>query len=368
MVERNVRVIQNYNVCKGSFGEATSIWDDFIRHVLELISEHLNYVETVNALSSGVTGVAGGRDPLQVKDAHLPPWLVVDLPELKRLLDMLLSDSEILHRYTNTYYAYSAAAIALQFLASCTKTTRASIRKIILGEDQVSVAQPECHGRGFIPIGQENTTLQVERRVSLWKTVFPFRPQRHQEYITATEHDVYSSSNYQNDRLCASDVTQSIGQWAAETMVLQSLGMPEKSYTLVLDGDPAPELTSKVFRTVQRDAIWQAALDICVCRGVFEFKPSFVHRRLQNAFFFQGLPDMIRTLSTSSAPIRCNFQLSSEYDLDKGVEKLLERSCAERWRYSEGWGCQVSKRSPNEFQTEAPLLPWHLLRWRHVLP
>ena len=30
MVEGNVRVIQSYRVCEGSFGEAISIWDDFI--------------------------------------------------------------------------------------------------------------------------------------------------------------------------------------------------------------------------------------------------------------------------------------------------------------------------------------------------
>jgi hypothetical protein len=30
MVEGDVRVIQSYRVCEKSFGEAMSIWDDFI--------------------------------------------------------------------------------------------------------------------------------------------------------------------------------------------------------------------------------------------------------------------------------------------------------------------------------------------------
>jgi hypothetical protein len=47
-----------------------------------------------------------------------------------------------------------------------------------------------------------------------------------------------------------------------EALALPSLGMPEHSFTLILDGSPTPEHTSDIFRTVvQRDAAWQDALN-----------------------------------------------------------------------------------------------------------
>ncbi|KAH6876275.1 hypothetical protein BKA58DRAFT_455430 [Alternaria rosae] len=362
---------------KHSYGEARSIWDDFVEHVLELMSECPDYADTIKELPDRVARwpLRGCHDLLRLKDAHLQPWLILDHAELERLSDMLPSFSETERPYENTCYDYSAAAVALQFFASCTKMMRSSVRKIILKENDVSVAQLECHGRGFVPICQENTSLRIERRVSLWKAVFLVSPRRHQEYIkkyiTAAESD-QDSSNFQDDLLRAYTVTKSIGKWVTEAMALQSLGMPEGSHTLVLEGDSIPNHTANVFRIVQRDAAWQAALDICYSLDVFEFNPSWLSRRLHQAFAFSGLPEMVCTLSTDSAPVRCNFPLHSPFDLDSSVQELLERSGNlsghnHRWRWAEDWGTRWSRHNPLEFQTEAPLPPWHMLRWRHVL-
>lgn len=228
---------------KDSCGAARSILDDFEEHILELMSECPDYADAIKELPDRVARwpLRGCRDLLRLKDAYLQPWLIVDHAELERLSDMLPSFLETERPYENTCYDYSAAAVALQFLASSTKIIRSSVRKIILEENGVSVAQPECHGRGFIPICRENTSLRIERRVSLWKTVFLVSPRRHQEYIqkyiTAAENN-QDSSNLQSDFLCTCTVTKSIGKWVTEVLTLQSLGMPEGSHTLVLNGDP----------------------------------------------------------------------------------------------------------------------------------
>jgi hypothetical protein len=66
--------------------------------------------------------------------------------------------------------------------------------------------------------------------------------------------DIAPPDHLKDDKLSARGVTQSVGTWIVESLLLPSLGMPQGSYTLVLDGNPIPEQTAAVFRVVQRDA------------------------------------------------------------------------------------------------------------------
>ncbi|EFQ87693.1 hypothetical protein PTT_16707 [Pyrenophora teres f. teres 0-1] len=50
-----------------------------------------------------------------------------------------------------------------------------------------------------------------------------------------------------------------LSPWIMEALALPSLGMPAQAFTLVLDGNPTPEATSRVFEIAQRDAEWQTA-------------------------------------------------------------------------------------------------------------
>lgn len=47
-----------------------------------------------------------------------------------------------------------------------------------------------------------------------------------------------------------------------EALELVRSGMPRRSFKLVLDGDPAPQLATRLFRDIiQRDATWQRVLE-----------------------------------------------------------------------------------------------------------
>lgn len=113
----------------------------------------------------------------------------------------------------------------------------------------MSVAQPACHGRGFISLCQENPKLRVERCVSLWKNVWPVSLDCKRLYMTGAQFHG-EISDPEGDQLCAEDVTRSVGEWLAEAMALPTLGMPVGSYTPMLDGSPTLEHTSKVFHIV----------------------------------------------------------------------------------------------------------------------
>ena len=358
MTQGDIRTLWDYY---SSFGEAPSIWDDFVEYILELVATRPAYYETVRAVVRRFGGVDKGRDPIRLKDARLDPWLIVDEIELKRLAEILHDEPRKPHGFGKTQNVYSAAAVALWFLNGCTKITRNSVRRIVLIENEVSIAQPACHARGFIPLCQENAKLHVERRVSLWQSVWPVSSDRKFRYLHGVEYDM-GYIDLEHDRLCDKDITGSMGIWLAETMALPSLGMPVGSYTLVLDGNPTLEHTSSLFRIVQRDAAWQAALDTCYSRGVFP-TPSWLDRRRHGGFICEGLPSMVRALSHSKTGslISCNFDPGTTYD----IEEMLEDHRGWSW---EMWEREWSAHEPRRFQTEEPLPPWHILRWGHVLP
>jgi hypothetical protein len=345
---------------ENSYGEAMSLWTDLVERVLDLTSDHPAYVDTVEALPPRFKDIRIGRDSLQVKDAFIIPWLIVDFPELQRLSNVVRPDSKLAPCHEITHYTYSAVAIALTFLASCTKRFRTSVRNIKLYEDKVSVALPESHGRGFIPLCQENTALRVERHVSLWRTVFSVSDSTRWEYSYHSEGS-QPTSRLEHDRLLAEDVTRSVGKWISEAMALPSLGMPTGSFTLVLNGEPTPEHTSEVFRIVQRDATYQAALDACYTNGTLP-TPSWLGRRSHPGFVYQDFSEALRTISMKgNSLIRCNFDPGSPCDIEDMLEKHRGWSL-------EDWKSNWSKHEPSKFQTEPPLPPWHILRWQHVMP
>ncbi|KAF5846217.1 hypothetical protein GGP41_003602 [Bipolaris sorokiniana] len=278
-------------------------------------------------------------------NSYLEPWYIIEIADLKHLADI-------------TIFRCSAAALALQFFNSCTEKVRNSVRKILLIEDEMSVGQYHTHGRGFISLCQKNKKLHIEHLVNLWKTVFAPNSNLQERYLDDWCYQGVDSM--QNDRLQASEVSQLVGNWMVEALALPSLGMPEGSFTLVLDGDPIPEHTSKVFRIMQRDAAWQAALGLCCSRGLLP-KPSSRQRGYNSCFIFEGFPEVMQTLSTTSSLIRCNFDLGVPYD----VEAIIENYRDLDW---DGWYSQWFSHSPSEFQTEPPLPPWHELRWLRGLP
>lgn len=62
---------------------------------------------------------------------------------------------------------FSAATMAIHFLDTLSSHTQLQIRKIVLHEDNRSIAWPECHAQGLIPFCQHNPKLRIVRRVDL---------------------------------------------------------------------------------------------------------------------------------------------------------------------------------------------------------
>lgn len=162
-------------------------------------------------------------------------------------------------------YTYSTAALAIRLLKSILIQTWAQLRDVVLYEDFEAIAMPACHARGLIPFCRENSQLRVEWVVNFWRSALTIDSNRvcryHSNELIRDLHGPLDEE-VRDDQLISRSLTKAVDAWILEVQLLPSLGMPQSSFTLMLDGDAIPEKSAMVFDIIQRDAAWQTALDI----------------------------------------------------------------------------------------------------------
>ncbi|KAI4614525.1 hypothetical protein J4E83_007179 [Alternaria metachromatica] len=342
-------------------GEAPSIWRDCINTVLSQISEHPDFDVTVQeeGKASRRYWIPDNADRMsKLVDVNPAPWHIPNRKERDQLAIVTGVEPEYPWYKQRTKYTYSAASLALQFLRSLPDSALMAIRNIILAENHETVTHPECHGRGFVEICRQYPKIRIQRFASLWKAVFPVELGTRLDYSSFNE-DGEDASLFERDRLEANDITYAVGIWMTEVLVLPLLGMPPGCFTLILDGNPTPDYMTQIFKVVQRDVAFQAALDIAYATGSLP-SPTWIDRRLRTGYTFDVLPGFIQTLSTDSPLVRCNFDPGQPHD----ANKLLDEHRG--WTLQD-WENSWDTHSPRRFQTEAPLPPWHELRWQYVI-
>lgn len=341
-------------------GEVPSIWRDCLSAVLSQISEHSDFDATV--LEEGKARPrwipSNSRHMSELINASPVLWHIPSRAERNELAAVAKVGPSYPFYKQRTKYTYSAASLALRFLQSLPDTALAAIRSIRLLESHETVAHPECHGRGFIKICQQYPSICIQRFASLWKAVFDVELESRLNYSSFNEDGV-DSFMFERDRLAASDITYAVGTWVTEALTLPSLGMPHGCFTLILDGNPTPDYMTEIFDVVQRDVAFQAALDVAYATGSLP-APTWVARRRCTGYMFDVLPAFIQTLSTDSPLVRCNFDPGQTHDANKIADERREWTPRD-WK--ESW----DRHSPREFQTKAPLPPWHELRWQYVI-
>ncbi|KAI1734082.1 hypothetical protein F4680DRAFT_439409 [Xylaria scruposa] len=203
---------------------------------------------------------------------------------------------------------FSAAAAAIKFLHGTPISTRKHIRKIVIHEDRTSAAFPECHAKGLIPFCVENPFLHIERRVDLWRTIlYPTHPKRLDPDLRWWPGKSIDESN-------------NLSRWIVEAMDLFRVGMPEKSFSLVLDGEPALEASSEFFRIVQKGAMWQEAYE--QARKVLS-TPFLDESATPDFYIREHFPRILRAMTDDeSFFIRCNFKI----DFPWNVEQIIDQN------------------------------------------
>lgn len=159
-------------------------------------------------------------------------------------------------------YRFSAASVAIKFLASLTSGLRLCLRHIRLLENNTSVAFPESHAHGLINFCVENPKLRVERRVSVWKTIIQQQSHDTRSVVDDLEGipEAQITDSCNDAGFSTVRATNNIALWVMEAASLIPAGMPRDSFSLVLDGAPGDDVFSDIFiKYIQRDAAWQMA-------------------------------------------------------------------------------------------------------------
>ena len=338
-------------------GEAPSTWDDFIGFVFNLLSKHSLFHDEAELTPGHWISEIPCNIPV-LGETSPEPWLIPNPSEFDRLAKILDVEPRAPAYFARLRYRYSAASVALHFLHGLPSSCRKEVRNVILHEDRESGSNAASHGRGFIPLCQTNRRLRVQRIVNVWSSVFRVRPELRVDYIIRSAYE--NSDIVKDDRLFSSTITKAVGAWIAEAQALLSLGMPQKSFSMLLDGNPTPEHTSTVFQIVQRDVAWQSSLDAAYDQGHLP-TPTWYERRSRAGYNYEGLPSAMRNMSTAGPgePISCNFDVGQPDDVETLL--ALHRGWTPK-QWADHWGMH----QPQSFQTEHPLPPWHELKWLRV--
>ncbi|KAL8993394.1 MAG: hypothetical protein Q9169_006384 [Polycauliona sp. 2 TL-2023] len=220
-------------------------------------------------------------------------------------------------------WRFSAAAAAIEFFKSVSQDTCLGIHKIVLHEDRPSVAHPECHARGLIPFCRQNPQLHIERRVNIWRVLFVrenFGSERSRNFIhERTERlDMMSQDEAakwdDHDRVAALSLPVVFSRWITEAEALSANGMPARSFSLVFDGDPAPDQASAIFEMVKEDAARQ--IDQARWYAKQSPSPDFCTVRAYGFYVSDVFPQAIADIVGGASFISCNFPTGELHDPD----------------------------------------------------
>ncbi|RTE77548.1 hypothetical protein BHE90_007967 [Fusarium euwallaceae] len=213
-------------------------------------------------------------------------------------------------------FHFSAAAVAIRFLERLSPAQRFNLRHIVLHDDHVSVGQPECHAVGLIRFCRENPQLRVERYVSLWRNILHSAQFLYFDEIPEVVNDL--TKGRRRCSLSHPSVSLILGSWLGEALAVMDAGMPAGSFTLILDGNPAINLSSEIFQhVIQRNVATERAYRRCFSAHLEYIRTHWHPTTWAGRYIRHGIDH----LNNEASVVRCNFNIGPPWDVDKIVEE-----------------------------------------------
>ncbi|KAI2484504.1 hypothetical protein Ptr902_03444 [Pyrenophora tritici-repentis] len=275
--EHHFRDLQNWRIWR----QAPSTQRNFVKSLLLLKKPRRKWWDFWSP--DQLLGQTDSRPDFTSQVEQIPdPWiipgegLVVFLEELNSTWSGVKTKTTgIRSRWaSHIKHYFSAAALAIQFFGSIDRDLLSRIRHIIVDEAHASVAYPQCHVLGLIPILQKNPRLSIERRVDIWNTVttgrhgedhvsrFAYCTDEKLEKLAKDTEDAEDDEDDEDKAVITRDrISVSFSQWFEEAAALSSAGIPSDRFSLIFHQSPNTEAVLPIFETVVRDAAWQSALE-----------------------------------------------------------------------------------------------------------
>ncbi|KAK6213458.1 hypothetical protein QIS74_09460 [Colletotrichum tabaci] len=359
---------------KGPYGEAMSLWSDFLKevvqYVLPLDPDH-KFIRRYWTESGGsftddppeevARTILRSIDMIECPLTHwaIPADHVMNADELAK---GPLSD-DVRTKRDRIKYRFSAAAAAVLFLQSLGNGRCAHLRKIVLHEDHESVVHPQRHALGLIPFCQRNPRLFVQRRVDLWKNALQHDSRWNMIPMARYMDKFHLPSDW---GIISSDVSHIIHGWVKEALALAPAGMPANSFSLIFDGQPIPHLATQIFQsTLQRDVTWQLAWEESVRRGIIAEPPLFRGEAWSDwypGYYFRGFPQAMKDIADQKSVVQCNFDVGEPWNVERMVQDHMD------WN-AQKWAEQMREgHEPKLWETVPPLPTWRTVLEENLVP
>ncbi|KAG5781066.1 hypothetical protein H9Q73_005297 [Fusarium xylarioides] len=232
-----------------------------IEFTLRLLCETSDeqFIDTVNETLVGWE-YSGGARLSNFLDRCYEPWrfpsLLSDLDEMgHRLGDhkawASMTSWETSRRHNMQYrplYRFSAVSAAIGFLNALPINKRSSLRNIIIHEDRISAGYSDGHAIGLIPFCQDNGQLRIRHKFSMVRNLFERAYVYQNTSFDRIQDQKEKSVPEVIFRVTAMGLHPIVANCLAEAMYLPDAGMPDGSYTLLLDGEDAGDLCSEIFQ------------------------------------------------------------------------------------------------------------------------
>ena len=276
--------------------------DDEEEEVGKLESVEHHFQAALHAeLQAGRDMAAFLRSPLLL--SKFRPWAIPSDEELKQISMNPFASYKCDNKMaTRIQWRFSAAAAAIQFFERRSPSTRSAVRNIVLHENKRSVADPERHMLGFIDLCSENTQLQIQRRLNVWKN---FSIASDDNSASRFAKLIAQGPDDLTNHFSAASVGENYCKWITEAYALSAKGMPLGSFSLVFDGNPALEQSSQWFKNVKSDAAWHSAQVQWFTDRKLPHEPT---ARIAYAFYMSTVfPQAINDIVEGTSFISCNF-------------------------------------------------------------
>ncbi|PNP73687.1 hypothetical protein FNYG_12877 [Fusarium nygamai] len=217
--------------------------------------------------------------------------------------------------YTGPEYRYqqkirlSAAAVAIKFLGQISRQQRLCISKLILNEDRNAISSPECHVLGLIPFFRENPELKVEHQLNLWRNILP----KSAHPNIALEDQGLDLQGWddipQTHQARSSGIAKGVTNIIMHISKALTEGLPSRSYSLTIEGDPDLNHSTGFFSTIMKPYIvWLTAHSDCVAQGLL-LPPEHCN-----------YPFDTRNSGKETTILRSNFTLDQPWNYDQIIE------------------------------------------------
>ncbi|KAF4417382.1 hypothetical protein FACUT_12258 [Fusarium acutatum] len=215
-------------------------------------------------------------------------------------------------------------------------TDRIRLRHLVLHEDVDSVNDPRTHARGLAPFVEENPSLQIFRRVSLL------------DCIIGVSDPTYSlvRSLQRGKRIKLEpmyfrpQLSRKIGYWIRDALVLKHVGVPAKSFTLLLEAGAHQDFrTDPLQRIVHRDVAWHRAYKLLDAHDTFphdELSSYNIPRWMMRDEDVKAIDELLnRTSEVLSADFHTGVALDAQA-LAKQTEHLHGFDWLAKWQLLDG--------------------------------